>query len=455
MQPGESMNKLTLMCGILGFALLIGAPMVRAQAPPGPIALVQQPSPAPGTPEAREAAKVVTAYTLPHDLYEKTKKLEKIELTLFVVSPIYGLILLWLFLRWKLGPKYRSWAEGASGKFVVQVLIFAPLFVLTLDVLSLPVDVFHHQIVRDYGLSVQGWGSWAWDWAKGELVNVIVGFVFILILYAVIRKSPRRWWLYFWLASIPIIIALVTIQPVVIDPMFHKFVPMQQKDPQLTVALEQMIQRAGQDIPPERIYWMNASEKLNEVNAYVTGIGASKRMVVWDTTLAKMNTPQIVFVCGHEMGHYVLNHIPKGLTIAAIGLLILFYLGYCLIGGFLAWRGATWDVRSVGDLASLPALLILLSVASFILTPVTNWGSRYFEHQADQYGLEVTHGLTPDSGQVAAQSFQILGEVNLDYPDPGPLDVLFTYNHPATRDRVKFALRYDPWAKGKTGEFVH
>jgi len=106
-------------------------------------------------------------------------------------------------------------------------------------------------------------------------------------------------------------------------------------------------------------------------------------------------------------------------------------------------------------LASLPALLILLSVASLVLTPATNAVSRYFEHQADQYGLEVTHGLTPDSGQVAAQSFQILGEVNLDYPDPGPLDVLVTYNHPATRDRVKFALTYDPWAKGGTGEFVH
>ena len=455
MQTGVSMKKLKLIFGILALVLLTAAPGVRAQAPPGPIAPAPQQAPAPGTPEAREAAKIVTAYTLPPDVYEKTKKLEKIELTLFVVSPVYGLILLWFFLRWKLGPKYRNWAEGASGKFVVQALIFAPLFVLTLDVLSLPVDIFHHQIVRDYGLSVQGWGSWAWDWTKGELLNVITGFIFIWILYAVIRKSPRRWWFYFWLASIPVIVALVTITPVVIDPMFHKFVPMQQKDPQLTAALESMIQRAGQDIPPERIYWMNASEKLNEVNAYVTGLGASKRMVVWDTTLAKMNTPQIVFVCGHEMGHYVLNHIPKGLTLAAIVSLILFYLGYRLIGGFLARRGTAWDVRSVGDLASLPALLILLSVASLVLTPLTNGVSRYFEHQADQYGLEVTHGLTPDSGQVAAQSFQVLGEVNLDYPDPSPLDVLVTYNHPATRDRVRFALTYDPWAKGGTGEFVH
>jgi Zn-dependent protease with chaperone function len=155
------------------------------------------------------------------------------------------------------------------------------------------------------------------------------------------------------------------------------------------------------------------------------------------------------------MGHYVLHHIPKGLTIAAIGSLVLFYLGDRLIGGFLAWRGDAWGIRSLGDLASLPTLLLLLGIASVILTPATNGLSRYFEHQADQYALEVTHGLTPDSGQVAAQTFQILGEVDLDYPDPGPLDVLLTYDHPATRDRVRFSLTYNPWANGGTGEFVH
>jgi Zn-dependent protease with chaperone function len=365
------------------------------------------------------------------------------------------LIVLWLLLRWKLGPQYRRWAEGRSSNLFLQVLVFAPLFVLTMDVLEIPVGVADNWVLRKFGLSVQGWGSWTWDWAKGEFVGVVIGIIFIWILYAVLRKSPRRWWFYFWLASLPVIGLVIFLQPLIVDPLFHKFEPMQQKNPALTASLEQMIQRAGQDIPPERIYWMNASEKVNELNAYVTGIGASKRMVVWDTTLAKMNAPQVVAVCGHEMGHYVLNHIAKGLTIAAIGSLIIFYLGFRLIGGLLAWRGAAWNIHSAGDLASLPAFLLLLSIATFILTPVTNSLSRYFEHQADQYALEVTHGLTPDSGQVAAQAFQVLGEVDLDYPDPGPIEVFLTYDHPATRDRVHFSLTYDPWANGGTGEFVH
>jgi STE24 endopeptidase len=447
-------KRLALLAGTVALGLLFHSALARAQAPPGPIPQAQEQPPPPDS-APQPDSKIVTAYTLPPELYAKTKHVEKIKLAFFLLSPIYGLIVLWLFLRWKVGPRYRDWAEGSSKKLFLQVLIFAPLIILTLDIVSIPLNIFEQWELRNYGLSVQGWGSWAWDWTKGELVSVITGFILVLILYFVIRKFPRGWWFLFWLATMAVFGLLIFLQPVVIDPMFHKFVPMEQKNPGLTVALEQMIQRAGQEIPPERIYWMNASEKVNELNAYVTGIGASKRMVVWDTTIAKMTTPQVVAVCGHEMGHYVLNHIPKGLTIGAIGSLILFFLGYRLIGGFLAWGGTMWGIRSLGDLASLPALLLLLSVATFILTPVTNGISRYFEHQADQYALEVTHGLTPDSGQVAAQTFQILGEVDLDYPDPGPLDVFLTYDHPATRDRVRFSLTYDPWSSGGTGEFVH
>ncbi len=448
------MKKFAFLVGLIALALLVHSTLATAQAPPGPIPPAQEqqssPNAAPQVP-----AKIVTAYTLPPDLYAKTKHIEKIKLAFFILSPIYGLIVLWLFLRWKVGAKYRDWAEGSSKKLFLQVLIFAPLFVLTLDILNIPLGILEHWELRNYGLSVQGWGSWVWDWSKGELVSVITGFVFILILYAVLRGSPRRWWFYFWLASLPLGLLLIFLQPLVVDPLFHKFEPLAQKDPALTVALEQMVHRAGQNIPPERMYWMNASEKVNELHAYVTGIGASKRVVVWDTTIAKMNTPQIVAVAGHEMGHYVLNHIPKGLTIFAVGFLIVFYLGHRCIGGFLAWRGASWGIRAVDDLASLPALLLLLGVVSFVLTPVTNGISRYFEHQADQYALEVTHGLTPDSGQVAAQTFQILGEVDLEYPNPDPIDVLLIFDHPAIRDRVHFSLTYDPWSSGGTGEFVH
>jgi STE24 endopeptidase len=284
---------------------------------------------------------------------------------------------------------------------------------------------------------------------------VILGIILVSILYGVIRKSPRRWWFYFWLVSVPILLFAVFLQPLIIDPMFHKFTPLEQKDPALVVSLEQMVQHAGGNIPPERMFWMGASEKSTALDAYVTGFGASKRIVVWDTTIAKMNTPQIVYVTGHEMGHYMLEHIPKLIAFSAIAFLIFFYLGYRCIGWVLARWGAQWEIRGVDDWASLPVLLLLLSIFGFIANPVTNAISRHYEHQADQYGLEVTHGLTPDSGQVAAQAFQVLGETDLSDPEPNVVDVFLFYTHPSIADRVRFSLTYDPWATGGQGEFVH
>jgi len=414
-------------------------------------AATQPPQP---TSQSSSTIAKVTAYTLPPDLYRKARNLSKIRFRLDLLGAIYGLVVLWIVLRLKLAPTYRDWAERFSPRHFLQSVIFAPLLLLTIAILTLPLDIYGESVEKQYGLSVQSWGSWAWDWTKAELISLLLGILLIWLLYRVIRRSARRWWFYFWLISLPIGVFLFFIGPWVIDPMFHKFEPLQQKDPELTASLEKMVQRAGENIPPERMFWMGAGEKTTGLNAYVTGIGASKRIVVWDTTIAKMNTPQIVFVAGHETGHYVLHHIPKGLTVFALGLLIFFYLGYRLIGWVLTNWGTKWGIRDLQDWASLPPLMLLLSVFSLITTPIGSTFSRYLEHQADQYGLEVTHGLTPDSGQVAAQSFQILGEVDLSDPAPNPVQVFLFYDHPSIRDRIRFCLTYDPWANGGHGEFV-
>ncbi|MGA8153203.1 MAG: M48 family metallopeptidase [Terriglobales bacterium] len=400
------------------------------------------------------AAPEVTAYTLPPEQYKKAHALSSVRFRLALLGFVYGLVVLWLILRWKLGARYRDWAERRSRRYFLQSLVFSPLLLLTMALLTLPLDIYGEVVEKNYGISIQSWGSWSWDWVKAQLIALVVGTILIWLLYFAIRRSPKRWWFYFWLLAMPLGVFLLFIGPWVIDPMFHKFEPLQQKDPALTASLEKLVQRAGQNIPPERMFWMGAGEKTIDLNAYVTGIGASKRIVVWDTTIAKMTTPQIVFVAGHEMGHYVLLHIPKGLVFFAALSLLFFYLGYRAIGWVLRRWGAGWGIRSLEDWASLPALLLLLSVFSFVSNPVVSAFSRYFEHQADQYGLEVTHGLTPDFGQVAAQAFQILGEVGLSDPDPNPLDVLLYYSHPTIAERVQFSLTYNPWASGGQGEFV-
>jgi Zn-dependent protease with chaperone function len=396
----------------------------------------------------------ITAYTLPPDRDKKARAISKIRMRLYALNLVYGLVVLLLILRWKIAPKYRDVAERASSKRFLQLLIFAPLLILTIDSLSLPTGVYDNWIQRAYGLSVQSWGSWFWDWTKGEFLSVLLAILFVGILYSVIRKSPTRWWFYFWLVSLPIGLMLVFLQPLVVDPMFHKFEPLQQKDPALTAELEKMVQKAGENIPPERMFWMGAGEKTTALNAYVTGFGPSKRMVVWDTTIAKMSTPQIVFVAGHEMGHYVLHHIPKGMIFFAALLFLGFYVGYRSIGWVVAKWGPGWGIRGLEDWASLPALLLLLSVLSTAITPIGSTFSRYLEHQADQYGLEVTHGLTPDSGQVAAQAFNILGDIDLADPDPSRIAIFLVYDHPAIPDRIKFSLSYDPWGRGEQPEFA-
>jgi Zn-dependent protease with chaperone function len=410
------------------------------------------PAPGPATQPATQPK--VTAYTLSPQLYQKAHNLGRIHFRFQLISFVYGLVVLWLILLWKLAPKYRDWAEKFSSRHFLQSVVFSPLLLLTMSVLTLPADLYDQWISRKYGLSVQGWGSWSWDWTKGELISFVIGIILIWLLYTVVRRSARHWWFYFWLFSLPILLLVFFLSPWIIDPLFHKFAPLQQKDPALTASLEQMVQRAREDIPPQRMFWMGAGEKTTELNAYVTGFGASKRIVVWDTTIAKMNTPQIVFVTGHEMGHYVLKHIPKLLTFFAAVLFVLFYLGFRSIGCVPTRWGEKWRIRGLDDWASLPVLLFLISVFAFLANPVMSAFSRHYEHQADQYGLEVTHGLTPDSGQVAAQAFQILGEVDLADPDPNPVDVFLFYSHPPIPDRIPFSLTYDPWSKGEQGEFV-
>jgi len=452
------MNSFRLILPALVIALLLASfssstsCAAPPQAPPGPMkALVL-------TPYAQsqdQQPQKVTKYTLPPERYKKARDLAHIGLRFRLFGFLYGLAVLWLLLRWKSSARYRNIAEGASSVRFVQAAVFTILFFLTLDLLHFPLAIYRNSILREYGFSIQSWGWWFWDWTKGQLISLIPAVILTWILYAVIRKSPRRWWFYFWIASLPIALLLVFLQPLIVDPLFHKFEPLARKNPALTASLEKMAERAGQDIPPERMFWMGAGEKTTELNAYVTGFGASKRIVVWDTTIAKMTTPQITYVAGHEMGHYVLQHLPKGVAFGAALALFLFYLGFRSIGWILSRWGSNWGVRALDDWASLPALLILSSVFTFLASPIISTFTRYGEHQADQYGLEVTHVLTPDSGQVAAQAFQIFGDVDLDDPDPNAVQVFLFYSHPPTRDRIQFALTYDPWSAGRSGEFVN
>ena len=396
----------------------------------------------------------ITSYTLPPDLYRKAHNRGRIGFASRIIGFFYGLFVLWFILGQKLSAKYRDWAEKVSRHRFLQALIFTPLLVLTIGVVQLPSDLFQESVLKIYKISVQSWPSWTADWAKGQLLTIILGSLLAWILYAVIQKSPRRWWLYFWIISLPLMLFVLFISPYVIDPLFNKYEPLSTRAPGLVPELQRVTRRAGQEISPERMFWMKASDKTVATNASVNGFGASKRIIIWDTTLAQETTDEVLTDFGHEMGHYVLGHVWKGFLFFAALLFALFYVGYRSIGRLLARSGAAWGIRSLDDWASLPALLFLLTLFGFAADAFGNTFSRYQEHQADIYSLEVTHGIVPDPGQAFARSFQIYGETVLVDPDPNPVNVFLFFDHPTVTDRIRLGVTYDPWSKGESPQFV-
>ena len=387
----------------------------------------------------------ITEYRLPSDKLAKAEALYKTRTVLYLFGLVFGILVLWMLLRLRVAPAFRDLAERASKNSFIQTLVFAPLLMILIAVISLPIDVYEQHISRAYGLSVQGWGSWAGDWLKAEGVSLVLTVLAVFTLFLIIRKSPQRWWFYSWLLTLPFLVLLIFVAPVILDPLFNKFEPLEKTQPQLVSAIEKVTHRGGLDIPRDRMFEMEASEKVTTYNAYVTGIGVTKRVVVWDNTSRDMTVPETLFVFGHEMGHYVLNHIYKGLAFFSAIMFAGFWLGRKMVLAMLARWGEAWSIRGIGDLAALPLLMLVLSLLTLVGEPIGNAFSRHLEHQADVYGLEVTHGLFPNDGQVAASAFQKLGEKSFDYPTPNPLLVFWSYSHPSIAERIRFSLDYDPW----------
>jgi Zn-dependent protease with chaperone function len=388
------------------------------------------------------------SYSLPPDKLQRAIEYAHAGYWLHFGSEIYAIVILAAIVASGFSGRLRDWAESASNRRFVQALVFVPLLLATNDLLYLPANICGQHLELKFDQSIQSWPSWVWDWAKSELIVLVCGIPLALLLYAAIRRSPRRWWLYFWLATLPIIVAVMYLEPMVVEPLFYRFEPLASADPALVDRLEKLVARGGLAIPPDRMFEMKASEKLNSLNAYVSGFGGSKRVVVWDTTLRRLTTPETLFVFGHEMGHYVLGHIRNSLLWLWLYLAALFFLGSHLVRGAIAKWGSKWRIRNPADWASLPLMIAIVAVFSILSEPIVNSYSRWQEHQADIYGLEVTHGLLPDSSAAAAHSFQVMGEIGLDEPNPNRFIEFWLFSHPSTSDRLAFAEEYDPWKHG-------
>jgi STE24 endopeptidase len=347
-------------------------------------------------------------------------------------TPVIELLALAAILESGLSAAIRDLVTRRLRRRFARAAAYTLLFSALFAGITLPLQfVSGWYLDARYGLARRSLAGWLWEGAKGFVVGTALSAPLVWLLYACLRRSPRRWWLGFWLASLPLMILLMVVGPVLIDPLFHRYEPL--RDERLREKILALAAHAG--IEGGRVYQVNMSEETKAMNAYVAGLGGTKRIVLWDTLLARLKEEEILFVMAHEMGHYVLGHVPLLLGASAAGLFGALAVGDGAARVLIARRGERWRVRELGDLASLPLLLAIFIALQFLGKPAQAGFSRAREREADAFALRLT-----GDGEAAARAFVTLSEENLLLPDPPPLVVFWHAMHPPLRERIQTAL---------------
>jgi len=349
----------------------------------------------------------------------------------------FALPALLLFTGWS--ARLRSLSSGiAHGHSYPTLVVYLVLLSGLLFSIQLPLTVYVGYVREHaYGLSAQTFSKFALDRLKGLVIGLIVGALVIWVPYLLLARSPTRWWLWTGLLALPFFTLVLLITPVYIAPLFNKFGPM--KDKALEGQVLAVAAQAG--VEGARVFEVNKSVDTEKVNAYVTGIGRTKRIVLWDTLLARLTPQETRFVVGHELGHYVLGHVWINILISWGLTLVGLYGAHRGAGFLLARFGGRFGFTTLADPASLPLLMLLLSLFSFVIGPASLALSRHHERQADRFGLD----LTGDT-HAAATAFVALQKQNLAVPRPGLLYKIFRASHPPIGERVDFINSYRPRA---------
>jgi Zn-dependent protease with chaperone function len=356
---------------------------------------------------------------------------------LWILSQAWSLIVPLLILATGLSALLGRIANKWGKNWYFTIVAYLVLFFAITQLLNLPLDFYSGYIrEHEYGLSNQTFGRWLGNYGKGFLVALITAAVFIWVFYLLLKKSPRRWWFYSSLASSAILFIMMFIQPIWIDPLFNKFSPMKNKE--MEGRILHLASRAG--IENGRVFEVDKSQDTKMINAYVVGFGKTNRIVLWDTTIQQLTANQILFVMGHEMGHYVLHHIWWQLAYFAALSFAIFYLTYRSANFLMRRYQSRFGFVNLSNIASLPLLLLLIGFFLFLSNPLSNFVSRVMEHQADRFGLEITQ-----NNQAAGEAFLILQQQNLANPRPGPIYKFWCSSHPSLGDRIDFCNHYCPW----------
>jgi STE24 endopeptidase len=341
---------------------------------------------------------------------------------------LYSSVIFALLLTTGWSPAMRDRAERLVRWRPLQVGVYWMQFVLGVSIVSFPLSVYEGFIrEHQYGLATQTFGPWLGDQLKGLGVLLVLGGLAMMLLYAVLRRVGRSWWL--WATAVVVFVSMIgaTIGPVFIAPLFNTYTRLD--DPSVRDPILSMARANG--IAADAVYVVDQSRQSTRISANVSGLFGTERISLNDNLLRRGSLPEIEAVLGHEMGHYVLNHVYK--LLLEMGLVIA--VGFALVARSFERLAGRWRIRSIADVAGLPLIALLFSIYQFAATPVTNTIVRTSEYEADIFGLNASQ--QPDGFASAALKLGDYRKLR-----PGPLEELIFFDHPSGHTRIFSAMRW-------------
>lgn len=345
---------------------------------------------------------------------------------------LYGAAVALLLLQTGWSAKMRNLAERLTRFRPLQTALYWVQFLLITSIIQFPLTVYEGYVrEHKYGLATQTFGPWMRDQLVGLAVGLLLGGILIMVLFGIVRRLGRTWWVWGAVASVIFLAFTFMIGPVYVAPLFNTYTKLQDakiKEPILSMA------RAN-GIPATEVYQVDASRQTTRVSANVSGFLGTERITLNDNLLKRCTPAEIQAVMGHEMGHYVLNHVYKDVVFFGLVILVGFWFLNWGVNWSLARWGERWGIRGITDTAVLPLATLVLAIFFFVMTPVINSQIRTEEYEADIFGLNASH--QPDG---EAEVDLKLGEYRK--LDPGPLEEIIFFDHPSGRTRITAAMRW-------------
>ena len=339
---------------------------------------------------------------------------------------LYGLVLAWILLRSGLSRGMRDIGRRISKRPWLQTMIYGALWVLVVTLLALPWTIYTDYFREHaYGLATQDFGAWSLDQVKGLVVELVLMPLVLALVYAAVRKTGDRWWIWASGGAFVLILTLMMLAPVFIDPLFNDYKPLRQGEVRETVL---SLARANM-IPDDNVVEVDASKQTTRISANVAGFLGTIRVALNDNLLERTSDPEIKAVLGHEMGHYVLNHGLRLIIYLTLVMGVGFWVVHRSFDRAMARWGTRFGLEGRGDPAALPLALAILSLFFFLATPLTNSIIRQAEAEADAYGLNAAN--EPHGFAMVAMRLSTYRKIN-----PGPLEEIIFYDHPSGYARV-------------------